>query len=62
MVAQVQGSYADIYAWDNLLLAFRRAAKGKRGRGPAAAFEFRLEDNLCRLQDELADGSYQPGQ
>ena len=61
MVAQVNGTYADIYAWDNLYLAFRRAAKGKRGRGPAAAFEFRLEDNLILLQDELASGSYQPG-
>jgi len=61
MVAQVQGSYADIYAWENLYLAWRRAAKGKRGRGPAAAFEFHLEDNLCRLQDELASETYQPG-
>lgn len=61
MVAQVQGSYTDIYTWDNLYLAWRRAAKGKRGRGPVAAFEFHLEDNLCRLQDELTAENYQPG-
>lgn len=47
-------------SWDNLLLAYRHASKGKRGRGNVAAFEHRLEDNLCRLQDELRDGRYRP--
>ena len=51
---QVSGAYADIYAWDNLYAAYRKAARGKRGRGPASTFEFRLEDNLIDLQDELA--------
>ena len=36
MVAQVTGVYADIYRWENLYTAYRKAAKGKRGR-PAAA-------------------------
>jgi retron-type reverse transcriptase len=61
MTTQVTGNYGDIYAWDNLYAAYRKAAKGKRGRRPAAAFEFRLEDNLIQLQDELAAESYQPG-
>ena len=61
MVSQVNGSYADIHTWDNLYQAYRKAAKGKRSRGPAAAFEFRLEDNLVSLQEELADETYQPG-
>ena len=30
--------YERICSWDNLLLAWRRAAKGKRGRAPAADF------------------------
>ena len=61
MVAQVDGVYADIHTWENLYFAYRMAAKGKRSRRPAAEFEFRLEDNLVRLQDELADESYRPG-
>lgn len=61
MVAKVEGSYTDIYAWENLYQAYRRAAKGKRGRAPAASFEFRLEDNLIQLQEQLANESYQPG-
>jgi hypothetical protein len=45
--------YEQITGWDNLYLAYRRAAKGKRGKGPAARFEYRLEDNLGRLRREL---------
>ncbi len=46
MPTQVSGAYADVHDWTNLMLAYRKAAKGKRSRGPAAAFEYRLEDNL----------------
>jgi RNA-directed DNA polymerase len=54
--------YDQITSWDNLYLAYRKAAKGKRGKGPAARFEYKLEDNLTRLSRTLADKSYQPGQ
>lgn len=47
--------------WPNLLLAYRKAARGKRGRQPAAAFEFRLADELLALQFELDNGTYRPG-
>jgi retron-type reverse transcriptase len=53
--------YADIYSWDNLRWAYRRAAKGKRGHPTVAAFEHRLEDNLLALQRELHDQTYTPG-
>ena len=53
--------YASLCSWDNLLLAYRKAAKGKRGLAPAAAFEYHLEDNLVALQRELSDQVYRPG-
>jgi len=53
--------YPRVWAFDNLYLASRRARKGKRGKAPAATFEFRLEENLFRLQQELADKAYRPG-
>jgi retron-type reverse transcriptase len=53
--------YAQLCSWDNLYLAWRRAAKGKRGKNPAARFEFRLEDNLSALQGELRRKTYRPG-
>jgi retron-type reverse transcriptase len=53
--------YAEICSWDNLLLAYRLASKGKRGHPNVAAFEYRLEDNLIRLQAELQTRAYHPG-
>jgi RNA-directed DNA polymerase len=53
--------YPRVWNWDNLYLAYRKARKGKRGKRPAAEFEFRLEDNLVDLQEELVARTYQPG-
>ncbi|MBM4467631.1 MAG: RNA-dependent DNA polymerase [Chloroflexi bacterium] len=53
--------YAQVWSFDNLYLAYRRARKGKRGQEPAANFEFDLEGNLLQLQEELATKTYQPG-
>jgi retron-type reverse transcriptase len=50
-----------IVSFGNLLNAFRRAAKGKRSKAEVAGFEFRLEENLLALRDELLQGSYRPG-
>jgi RNA-directed DNA polymerase len=53
--------YRQLCAWDNLLLAYRRASKGKRGQPTVASFEHRLEDNLTTLQAELRTRTYRPG-
>ena len=53
--------YDQLCSWDNLLWAYRRASKGKRGQSPAAIFEYRLEDNLLQLQDELLTQTDCPG-
>ncbi len=53
--------YDELCSWDNLLLAYRRAAKGKRGHANVAAFEYRLEDNLLELEAELCSHTYRPG-
>jgi len=53
--------YEQIYGWENLWLAWRKAARGKRGKAAAAAFEYKLEDNLLLLQQELQEKCYQPG-
>jgi RNA-directed DNA polymerase len=54
-------SYEQLCSWDNLYRAYRKAAKGKRGKPPAARFEYRLEDNLIQLQRELQAKTYRPG-
>jgi len=53
--------YSQVWAFENLYLAYRKARKGKRGREPAATFEFDLESNLLQLQDELRTKTYRPG-
>lgn len=54
-------SFPAVYEWSNLLLAARKAAKGKRGGHSCAAFEYRLAENLLELQHELHTRTYQPG-
>jgi len=53
--------YPQVYAWENLELAYRKARKGKRTRRQAAAFEFDRERNLTELQEELRQKTYRPG-
>lgn len=53
--------YAQMTTFEALYAAYRKARRGKRGRPDVAAFELRCEEQLLRLRDELADGSYAPG-
>jgi RNA-directed DNA polymerase len=53
--------YARICSWENLRLAHREAARGKRGRRAAASFEYHLADRLLELQRDLVSQVYQPG-
>ncbi len=53
--------FDSIVAWDNLWLAYHKAAKGKRGKASAARFEHRVADRLLALQRDLKAGTYEPG-
>jgi hypothetical protein len=53
--------WENICSFANLLEAYRCAARGKRGHPAVVLFEFKLEENLFELQDELRGGLYQPG-
>jgi hypothetical protein len=50
-----------VAAWGNLLLAWRKAARGKRGTPGGAAFEHQAADRLLALQAALLHGRWQPG-
>jgi RNA-directed DNA polymerase len=47
-------------SWDNLLLAYQNACRGKRQNPNVAAFEHKLEDNLWQLHHELRQCVYKP--
>ncbi len=50
-----------IVDWSNLLLASRKAQRGKRFRDNVLAFNYNLEPELFKLQSELESKTYCPG-
>jgi len=53
--------YQQLFSWSNLLRAYQQAARGKRGKATAAAFDHQMADRLIELQAELQTQQYQPG-
>lgn len=53
--------YKDICSFENLYLAARKAQRGKRLRENVARFNFDVEAELTRLQEELLSQTYRPG-
>jgi retron-type reverse transcriptase len=50
--------FHSIVCYDNLLLAFENASRGRSRRRDVVRFKSNLESNLLGLQQELMDGSY----
>ncbi|MFM8450356.1 MAG: RNA-dependent DNA polymerase, partial [Haliscomenobacter sp.] len=50
-----------LISWDNLLLAYHKARRGKRSRPDVAQFALALEPALLKLQQQLRNGTYRPG-
>ncbi|MEW6357963.1 MAG: reverse transcriptase domain-containing protein [Planctomycetota bacterium] len=53
--------FEKIVSFDNMLLAARKAERGKRARPDVCAFDFNLEKELVDLKDELKSAAYRPG-
>jgi RNA-directed DNA polymerase len=58
---RLDGLWPKVTSFENLLLAFRKARRGKRRKTDVARFGLNLEIELLRLQRELLWGDYQPG-
>ena len=56
------GLWGALTSFENLHLAAAKAARGKRRRANVARFNHRLESSLFRLQTELMERSYRPGE
>ena len=52
--------YYKIYEWENLILAWRKARRGKTRKPDVKKFEENLIDNLRQLQFELMIQAYSP--
>jgi RNA-directed DNA polymerase len=55
------GIWPQVVSFENLLLAYRKARRGKSRKPDVARFELNLEKELLRLQRELRTGDYRPG-
>jgi RNA-directed DNA polymerase len=54
-------AFQRLCSWENLVLAWRKAARGKRGAAGVARFEYRAEEHLFDLRARLLAGTYRPG-
>src|SRR3989344_8326955 len=54
-------TYDSIISTDNLLAAWRKFLKGKRGKRDVREFQYRLADNILALHSELKEGTYRHG-
>jgi len=57
---KLKNIWSEFVSFDNLFLAFREAAKGKRYHNEIAEFYNSIEENLIQLQDELVWKMYRP--
>ena len=53
--------WSEVTSFCNLLLAARKAQRGKRFVPSTAVFNYNLEAELLRIQRQLVDRSYRPG-
>jgi retron-type reverse transcriptase len=53
--------YSQITDFENILIAAKKAQKGKRFRDNVLDFNYHLEAELAQLQTELTNKTYQPG-
>jgi retron-type reverse transcriptase len=58
---RVGGLWPEVISFSNLLLAARKARRGKRFRPEVLRFEYDLERQLWALHDQLAQKTYRPG-
>ena len=56
------GVWPQLVSFPKLLLAYRKARRGKSRRSSVAGFELHLEKELLQLQRELQNGEYTPGE
>lgn len=60
-MTSISPGFEAICRWENLHLAYNKAAKGKRCHHAVARFDFTLAQELLCLQQELVAGAYSPG-
>jgi hypothetical protein len=53
-------AFAQLCSWENLVLAWHKAGRRKRGTASVARFEYRAEEHLSEIREQLLAGTYRP--
>lgn len=61
MAKTYKNLWTEIVSFENLLLASKKAQKGKRFKDSTALFNLNLEKELLKIQRQLMDKTYRPG-
>lgn len=62
MPKTIRNVYEQAVSFEKLLIAHKKARKGKREKKEVIIFELNLESEILRLEEELKHGRYKPGE
>jgi hypothetical protein len=51
--AAITAAFRHLCCWETLMVAWHKAARGKRGTASVARFEYRAEEQLADLREQL---------
>lgn len=61
MAKTLRNVYEQVFDFENLWEAYRKARRGKRYKEAAASFDMNAPEQIFQLQQELREGTWQPG-
>ena len=61
MPKTIRNVYDKAVSFDNILMAHKKARRGKREKKDVIIFELNLESEILRLEEQLRYGKYKPG-
>ncbi len=62
MPKTIRNVYDEAVSFDKILMAHKKARRGKREKKEVIIFKLNLESEILRLEEELKHGRYKPGQ
>lgn len=62
MPKTIRNVYDEAVSFDKIIMAHKKARRGKREKKEVIIFELNLESEILRLEEELKHGRYKPGQ
>ena len=62
MPKTIRNVYDQAVSFENLLVAHKKARRGKREKKEVILFELNLESEILEIEKDLREGKYKPGE